>query len=135
MEEILRNTFATKQTAEVAFMHSFTSNIMPHIQMAHADEIHPTVGATFSVTMQNLEQMSPIFKRDSPTSFSWRTPTRRRLTTVVLRSICDINRAADGMLQEFYPRMAADTAGKLVLHFFKADDAAEFVRMVQSRGA
>ena len=90
MEEILRNTFATKQTAEVAFMHSFTSNIMPHIQMAHADEIHPTVGATFSVTMQNLEQMSPIFKRDSPTSFSWRTPTRRRLTTVVLRSICDI---------------------------------------------
>ena len=134
MDLILQNTIDSKQAGEVAFMHCFTADVMPHIQAAHPEQFGHPLGATFSVTMPKL--LFVISQGTGPctveTVFSWTAPQEQKLTTVVVAQGTQSNRPEDGILREFNATMAAGTAGKLVFHFFSETDAHVFAAIARS---
>ena len=138
MDLILQNTISSKQGDEVAFMHCFTADIMPHIQDSHPEQFgnNYSLGATFSLTMPKL-----LFvvsqnrgRADIESMFSWTIPhsqPAQQLTTVVIGQDTPSNRPDDGILREFNPSKAAGTAGKLVFHFFSPASASAFAALAR----
>ena len=78
MDLILQNTISSKQEDEVAFMHCFTADIMPHIQDSHPEQFgnNYSLGATFSLTMPKLLFVVSQNRGrvDIESMFSWTIP-------------------------------------------------------------
>jgi len=133
LHQILQNTVDSRQDGEVAFMHVYTSNIMPSIRAANASAIDQHLGGTFSLTMEKLLIVACLDGSiQEETAFALeRSP--HRFTSVVMSSSSSGNRQADAVVVAYAPERAAATAGKLVFHFFAAADANRFRALVAGR--
>jgi len=122
LEQILRKTGETRQPNEVAFMHSFTANVMDEIREARPDLFEHAMGGTFSLRSKDLDVILP-----SPTTIVHGAPFAvGPYTSVILSFHSTEDRLADAVVSAYVPERAAETTGKLVLHFFKAKHARRF---------
>ena len=131
LHEILQNTVDSREDGEVAFMHIYTSNIMPSVRAANANVLDPLLGGTFSLSMEKLQLILCMDSSAEVESAFTLERSPHRFASVVVSSASSGNRPADGVLQEFNPERAPETAGKLVMHFFKKSRADEFVSLVR----
>ena len=127
LEQILRNTVASRQIEEVAFMHVFTSNIMPGIRAANPGLFEHDLGATFSVTMNEMLLVMSIDQSSRVEATFAAGP----YTTMIVSSSTSGDRREDAVVSGYAPERAAATAGKLVFHFFSATDADLFLGLIQ----
>lgn len=120
LAEILRNTVATRQPHEVAFMHICAPNIMPHL--VHASPPFEG-GGTFSLGLAQLM----VIQAADPSSSVLDTYATGPYFSVVLSSSAYENRPVDAVVAAYVPDKAAATAGNPVFHFFEERDADRFV--------
>ena len=133
LHEILQNTVDSREDGEVAFMHIYTSNIMPSVRAANANVLDPLLGGTFSLSMEKLQLILCMDSSAEVESAFTLERSPHRFASVVVSSASSGNRPADAVVVAYAPERAAATAGKLVFHFFAAADANRFQALVARR--
>ena len=133
MDQLLRETLSTKQTVEIAFIHTPKQRIHPDIFAARFDtaEVSPE-GVTYSFDRPKLYACfrKPI---TSLATIAWHLsvpPYAERQIFSVMTPSDPAHAEQDHVVTAYVPDQAASTTGMMVVHFFSEEEATAFARYV-----
>jgi hypothetical protein len=132
---LMRKTFATATPNEVCFIHVPKERVDKRIFNARFgyDRDIEDDGVTYSFNKSKLQQLFTLKPPASPntTTIRWTLSippcTERNIVTVVL-DMAPAHSTQELVIATYVPHHAAETTGKMAVHFFEEDAAAEFKR-------
>jgi hypothetical protein len=135
LNTLLRTTLATKEADETCFIYTPKERIDPKIFKArYGESVVEDDGVTYSF---NQSKINMCFKKKTtpvPT-ISWTlsiTPFSDQTIHSVMTPSDPTHTTRDLIISTYVPEHAASSAGMMVVHFFGASEAEEFVNRLAS---